>query len=671
MRKIVLDFETASACNLKDAGAWRYSEDVTTEVISLSYSIDGQGPYTWEPGLIQGENYIAGIEVLARFHDTIFIAHNAGFEKAIWRNIMVAQYGWTDIPDHRWEDTAAICAMRALPINLDKATLALRLHNHKDKEGSKITRQLSKANRKGFYTRDPAILERVYEYNRQDVRATEELYKRLGSLPPDEHQVWLLDQKINQRGIGIDRPFIEAADTIVKKASLPLVEEFQDITGGLKPSQNAKVKAWVNANGVNLDSLNKEIVSELLGQESEEEDDNFISDEGDFNLPELPNNVRRALVIRSIVGSASVKKLARMRQCVCFDGRVRGTMQYHGAGPGRWAGRLFQPHNFPRGTIKDNSGEKPHAEVMVAAIMSGDPLFVEATIGEPIEVVVSSLRHAILAAQGHELLSGDFAQIEARFVLALAGQHDKTAILANGGSVYCDMGQTIYSRPIDKKKDTEEYQIGKNSVLGLGFQMGWRKFKLKYAKDKSDEFCQRVVEAYREEWAPCVPKVWYGLEDAAVNTVHKCKPHVAFGVEYRLEDGFLTARLPSGRKLWYFNPQPTRRAMPWDETIVKPSFNYQQMKKGQLATIDAFGGLLTENVIQGLARDLMVNRMFALESHGFPLILTVHDEIVAEPEKINADELAFRQIMQESPRWVKELNVPVAVETWKADRYRK
>lgn len=666
MKKLVLDFETASYSNLKEAGAWRYSEDVTTEVISLSYSVNPGQVHTWIPG-----EWSEAIEVCAYDPNYIFVAHNSGFEKAIWRNIMVKLYGWPDVPDERWEDTAAVCAMKAIPISLDKATITLRLNIHKDKEGSKITKALSKANKKGFYIRNPEILQRVYEYNRQDVLATQELYNRVGQLPESEYKVWLLDQKINQRGVGLDIPFVNAAQAVVDQASTPLIEEFSNITGGLKPSQTAKFKAWVNSNGVQLDSLNKEVVSQLLGEEEETGDEDG-TDDCNVDAINLPPLVRRALVIRSVVGSASIKKLKRMRACVGFDGRARGLLQYHGASPGRWAGRLLQPQNFPRGTLKDSRGKKPRSEVTVPAIMSGDASLVALTIGEPIESVVSCLRHAIICAPGHALLSGDFSQIEARIVLSLAGQHDKTEIMAKGGSAYCDMAQSIYKRPIDKEKDVDEYQIGKNCVLGLGFQMGWKKFKARYAKDMSDEFCQNIIDTYRQEWAPKVPKVWRGLEDAALSVVcGKTYKSEIYGVEYKLEDGWLTARLPSGRKLWYWNPRPIKKAMPWDETAIRLAWTYQQTKTGQLKTIDAFGGLMTENVVQGLARDLMVHAMFKLEENSFPIVLTVHDEIVAEPEIINADEKAFAEIMQDRPQWAINLNIPVAVETWKAERYRK
>lgn len=666
MREAIIDFETASSIDIKKSGGWRYSEDITTEILCLAFIMDGHVS-TWRPG-----DDAQWLIDYANDPEIIFVAHNASFEKAIWRNIMVPLFGLPNIPNSRWDDTLAACAMRAIPLDLDRAAVALRLENHKDKKESAFTISLSKPNRKGYYDRSPDSLLRVLRYCIQDTRTQSNLRSYLGPLPPGERQVWLLDQRINERGLLLDMAFISAAQKVVDLATVPLVEEFFQITGGLKPTQTAKFKDWVHGRGVWIDSLAKEVVVALLGEEGEDEDE-VLPGLSEINPPA---DVRRALFIRSLVGSASVKKLKRMRECVStHDGRVRGTAQYHAASPGRWGGRLFQPHNFPRGTIDGSPEEK------VGVIMSGDPTMVEVLLGPAVESVVSSLRHAIIPAPGKILLSGDFAGVEARLILAASGQHDKTALMAAGQDVYIDMACTIdptLRRPTTKEEAklfkalyAEMRQTGKNSVLGLGFQMGWRKFKMKYGVGLSEEFCLKIVDIYRKEWAPCVPKMWDDLGEASLETVRTGKPHDAYGVLYQVEDRWLTARLPSGRKLWYFNPQLCRRAMPWDELDVRVAWCYQQMKTGQFKTIDAFGGLMTENVIQGLARDLMVDAMFKLEKNGFPIVLTVHDEIVCEPNIADADEKAFEQIMTDIPAWAKNIQVPIAVETWKGDRYKK
>jgi DNA polymerase len=305
-------------------------------------------------------------------------------------------------------------------------------------------------------------------------------------------------------------------------------------------------------------------------------------------------------------------------------------------------------------------------DTLIEVLMQGDYGLVEAMYGPAVDTVLSSLRHVICAPGDNLLSAGDFSQIEARIVLALAGQHDKTAMLAAGMDPYCDNASQVYGRKITKT-DVEERQIGKNSVLGLGFQMGALKYFARYCPNKSLEFAQHVVNVYRKEWAPEVPKLWGALGWASTETVWTGEPHEEYGVEYRLEDIWLTARLPSGRKLWYPFPEKTRRAMPWDANDVRPGWSYRVRKAGKIRRVHAFGGLLTENVVQALARDVMVPALIKCKRENVPVILTVHDEVVTE----QGDEKLLHQIMLDVPDWVRHMGVPIAAETWSGRRYKK
>ena len=670
------DFETRSLCDLKVCGAHRYAQDPSTEVICFAFEFKGE-VFVWTPGdgTTNGTGMIL-MQLVAR-PDVMFVAHNAGFEKAIWRNIMVPVFGFPDIPNSRWDDTQAGCAMRVIPQDLDRALVVLRLPFSKDREGSELVKQQSKPNKQGYLNEiRPDVLDRIYSYCSSDINGTVGLRSRLGPLPSGERQVWLLDQRINERGARLDMAFVRAAQAIVAGASKPLLGEFSKLTGGLKPTQVQKFGQWVKDAGVVLPDMKKETLAALLGSNEDGEDAEFEVDNDWFAEQEIPAEVHRALSIRQLIGSASIKKLGRMEHCVCFDGRARGLLQYHGAGPGLWAGRLFQPQNFPRGTVqiagKDGKKKAPPPQLVVDAIMTGDHEYVAQTVGPPVEVVVSGLRHCIVSSPGRRLVAGDFAGIQARAVLALAGQHDKTAIMAAGKDIYLDMASAIYKRSdLTKEANVEERQIGKNTVLGLGFQMGARKFRFRYAKDQPEAFAENIVQVYRKEWAPQVPKLWYALEGAAVRTAWDKKAHEAYGIEYRYEDGWITARLPSGRKLWYYNPQPIKKAMPWDEDDIRLAWTYQARKQGQMKTIDAFGGLLTENVVMGMQRDLLTSAMFKCEQNNLPIILNVHDEIICEPEEKYADPNVLVQIMTDIPQWAREIQIPVAVEAWSGDRYKK
>ena len=683
---VVLDFETASSCDLKKSGSWRYAEDPGTEVLCLAFSIMGEAPKVWIPDRSGNKRMFPDpaeqeMRALADDPETVFIAHNVGFEKAIWRHIMMPDFGFPNIPNNRWHDTMAVAAHKAFPQELDTLCRVLRIGEEKDKDGRAVTLGMSKASKKGYYDRSPENRAAAALYCKQDIVMEVAVHKRLGWLPKTEREIWLLNQTINERGIYLDMDFVKAAQKIVDDASEPLLLEFARITGGLKPTQGAKFLAWLHNEGIHLDNLQKETVAEMIGDDEAEQENVDVSEVSNgFSL----SPGFRALRIKQLVGSASVKKLKRMDQCVSFDGRARGLSCYHGSAPGRNTGRLLQPYNFPRGTVviegRDGKKKAPTSDMMVDTIMTGDYEYVEEVLGPAVETVVSGLRHSMMAGPGRTFLSGDYAGIQARVVLAIAGQTDKLALFSDdrkkrkGEDIYCSMASQIYKVPV-LADDKVRRQTGKNSVLGLGFQMGPPKFKLKYAKNDTLEFCQDVVRVYRKEWAPKVPDLWYGLNDAAVKCVRDRQTTESHGIEYKMEGTALSARLPSGRKIWYQGAHSTRELMPWTDdqgqAVHKTGFRYYVMKAGQWKEVKAFGGLLTENVVMGIEVDIQRRAQMLCEANGMPVVLEVYDEVVVEPETANADIKAFEQILLDVEPWVDALDIPIATECWQGDRYKK
>ena len=668
---IVIDFETCSPVDLKKAGAYRYAEDICTEVLCLCWQFGDTGEDTagsWKPGEAIPNVLLQAIEL-----GVTFVAHNASFERAIWSNIMVREYGWPEIPLEQWADTMARCCQVAIPASLEGALIALGLPLQKDIVGSKYTIGLSKPNKKGMLPQ--RNYPRVADYCMSDVENQVGLHKWLGFLPRHERPIWELSQTMNDRGIRLDMDLVRAMQQVVDKASKPLAEEFSSLTGGLKFTQVARIRKWVEEQGVPLKDLAAETVDALLGEDDVGEGAGHDEEDAEEDQAEPPvvlsPAVHRALSIRRLIGSASIKKLKAMHHCVGADGRARGLYRYHGTAPGRQTASLFQPHNFPRGSDEAIGQD---VDVKVAALMTGDSDWVEQTLGmPPVEAVVGSLRHTLIAEPGHCYMAGDYAGIQARTVLALAGQTDKTALMAAGEDVYCDMAERIYMRHITKA-DVEERQVGKNSVLGLGFQMGARTFFTKYGGKSQDlEFCEQVVDTYRVDWAPKVPLLWYALQDAAVDTVWKEREHEAYGIIYRLEDQWLTAEIPNGSKIYYFDPKPIRKRMPWS-TEEKPdwrkAFNYKVQKGHHLVTRDAFGGLLTQNVVMKIEREIVEDAKLKLEREGFRPIMENHDEVVCEPPA-GASLDTFKAIMLDVPRWVTQMKIPVAVDAWQGNRYRK
>lgn len=675
--RITFDFETRSACDLKKAGAWVYSQHPTTEVLCLWFCSRQGKTHLWRPGDPEPEWLRPQIAAGA-----VFEAHNVLFEKGIWRHIMVAQHGFPAIPFEQWADTMAACGRRALPLDLNDASRLLALPVVKDAEGHKAMLAICKPHKTRGFNRDEALLNRVIAYGKDDVLAQAALGRRLGPLEPREQQFWLLNQTMNERGMAIDLAFAADCQATYDAAVAPLAAAFETLVGG--SPRSPKVRLLLNAKlkaagvGARFENMQKETVEEALE---------------DWDLPD---DVREIVEIRSALTSASVAKLAAMRNCTAADGRARGLLQYHAATTGRDGGRLLQPTNFPRGTVemgKDADGKKitpisflvpaiqARAVDLIGMLLADNEDHVSEPLRHliaPVSAVTSALRHCLVAAPGHVLVAGDYSTIEARVVLAIAGQHDRLKLMADGGDPYCDLASIVLGRKITKADNPRERQdIGKPTVLGCGFQMGAPKFHQKYMKKAPFEDAQKCVDVYRKEWAPEVPKLWYGLQEAAVRAVWDRRPQEFRGITYQIEDQWLTCRLHSGRKLYYFDPRKEQRPMPWstpEEPDIRPGFTYLAKKLGRIVRVSAYGGLLTENVVQATARDVMYDRAMILEAEGFPLVLNVYDENVAEVPEARADPKLMEQIMISAGTdiaWVKELGIPIGAEAWSGKRYKK
>lgn len=691
---VVCDFETVSRVDLVKAGAHRYAEDVSTRVLCFCYQIKGHDNVdTWIPTTESDD-----LMTLAADPQVVFVAHNAAFEKAIWKHVMKGQHGYPPIDNTRWRDTTAWCARRRLPLRLEDVAKTLGLPQAKDTQGGVLVRKLNKHYAKtGSIECDAATLGRIVSYCIQDVRTTMALFDATRFNADAEHDVWLLDQTINERGVQLDRDFVAAAQDVLDLALPALEAEFYQLVG-CSHNQRQKVLDWLRwEQGVDIANMKKATVDALMGQE-EDDEDNLGDEPAKDHVVYLTDDARRALGLRQLMRSSSVKKLQRMDQCVSRDGRARGLLQYHGAGTGRWAGRLFQPQNFPRGTVKARPDLAVEAIHLASKI--GDANYVELALGvPPLETVASALRHCIVPSPGHTLVAGDFAQIEARIVLALADEDCDALKSFETGTPYEDMASLIYGRPITKA-DVEERQIGKNTVLGCGFGMGAFKFWKRYCEHQGYPFAKEVILKYRgisswengvrtittPGWADQVPILWHELMNHASyqfygNEVVRGK--IPDGIEFEREGNYLTIRLPSGRKLWYpgvhtMEPEPVYEMTDKGRVLITDKYGEPVMARFQWGYWDprgrevkAYGGLLTENIVQAIARDIMVNAMKKCEAEGMPVVLTVHDEIVCETMRPDAARALKQVMVEELPSWVTNLGIPVAAETWAGDRYKK
>ena len=663
MRYVVADFETASRADLIKIGAWKYAADMSTFALCLSLKVVTDNRPA--PAFCLSERQLHALDPrlleLVNDPEVIFLAHNAGFEQAMWHFHMVPM-GYPPLPPERWHDTMATAAMKALPLGLDALVSALELPVKKDMDGHRHMLMMCKPDRDGGWSHHtPENLQRLYDYCNADVDAQYGVYVSTKGLGPSERHTWILDQKIQQRGLKIDTEFVDACINVLDQVRVPMTERFVELTG-LKPTQREKVLNWVNDQGVPLGDMRKETLNAIL-----DSDDEF--DISDFQEP-LPYHVHEVLTLRRSLASSSVAKLERMLACAGSDGRVRYTTQYHGARTGRDAGRLIQIQNYPRGEISDRQGLT--AEILADAILTRNVDHIRELWGPDIfTAIISSLRSAIVPEEGKIIVSGDYAAIEARNLLSLAGQHDRVEQMHAGVDVYAENASLIFKRPISKANIFER-TIGKCSTLGNGFGLGPVGFRARFAPRHDVNFAMQAVNTYRTEFAPMVPKFWYGLYQASVDAVwcNHAKTYSYEGIEFRKENDFLTMRLPSGRKLWYHRPRREKTTNPTTGNE-HPAWSFMSYQGKKFRRHFAWHGMVTADCVQGSARDMLIEAMKRGEKAGLNTIFKVHDELVYE-ETDRPDICSIvAQIMEDVEPWVIERKFKVKAEVEKMLRYRK
>jgi DNA polymerase len=366
--------------------------------------------------------------------------------------------------------------------------------------------------------------------------------------------------------------------------------------------------------------------------------------------------VRDVLKVRQTLGKASTSKYQAMQNLAGHDNRARGVFSYHGAQTGRWAGRGFQPQNLPRPAFND-------ADTCVQLFDQRDPELLEMLYGDPMAALSSTLRSMIVPAQGNRLMVVDFNAIEARVLAWLAGEQEPLDVFATGQCIYCHAATSIYGRTITKK-DKEERQIGKVAVLALGYQGGVGAFQTMaaaYRVEIEDELADQIKVKWRKANKNIV-RFWYALEEAANNAVkHRGHAFDAGPITFKCHGDFLFAKLPSGRRLAYYQPRLGNNGLEFWGTDSRLG--------GRWAKLDTYGGKLAENITQAVARDLLADAMLRVEAKGYPVVMHVHDEIVSEVPKDFGSLAEFEQLICQMPDWATGL--PMAVEGFECERYRK
>jgi DNA polymerase len=657
MTALHIDFETRSTVDLKKAGLDNYARHPTTDVWCMGFAIGEGGVHLWKPGA--PDSYLWTFwEVLKSGAEVV--AHNAAFELAIWAHVMVLRYGWPPLKPEQCRCTMAMAYAMALPGSLEKAAAAVGIKEQKDLAGGRIMMKFARPRSLDplVWWDDPAQLEKLYEYCRQDVRVERELDKRLMQLSADEQRLWQLDYKINQRGVYVDRASVAKAVAVVLSEQDRLNQEMRRVTGNAVGfcTEAARLTKWVQSQGVPVEGIAKADITDAL------------------ELDDLPGGVRAALLLRQEAGRSSTAKLAAMTEAAGTDGRLRGMFQYHGAGTGRWAGRRVQLQNMPRPKLKQHEIEQ--ALEMLHRYEPEDAAdWLRTFYDSPLEVISSSLRAMLRAAPGHELLAADFANIEGRGLAWLAGEEWKLDAFR---AYDAGTGPDLYM--LAAKKIGVDRQVGKVSELACGYGGGvgaFQKMGKNYGVKVPDEQAEAIKLAWREA-NPSIVRYWYDLEAAATAAVRyqgsKSRGRFSAGshgrqVDFRVKGSFLWCKLPSGRVLCYPYPKIKPRETPWGE--MKDQIHYMHVDgiSGEWEETHTYGGKLSENVTQAICRDLLASALERCEEAGNPVVLHVHDEVVSEVPAGTGSLDEFERLCSVVPVWAKGL--PVVAKGWRGERYRK
>lgn len=611
MREIGIDIETYSSNDLKSCGVYKYVEAPDFTILLFAYSVD-RGPVTC-CDFAQGETLPENVVEALRDPGVVKTAFNAAFER-----VCISHYfGWPLMDPAQWRCTMVRAARMGLPLSLGQCGEVLRLADGKMKEGAALIRYFSVPNRgKRHLPADaPDRWEVFKKYCIRDVEVEQAILAKVRRLeiPAFDEELYTVDQRINDRGVMIDAQMVANAARFDDDYKAELLKEAQQISGMENPNSPAQIKQYIHqATGLPIQSLNKKDLDDIEKQ-----------------LKYWPKP-RRVLEIRREMGKTSNKKYPAMLQCVCQDGRIHGLLQFCGAArTGRWAGRLVQIQNLPQNHLQDLD----YARQLVKA---GDLADFELNYSNPTQVLSELIRTAFIAKPGCTFHVCDFSAIEARVIAWIAGENWVLDVFRNGGDIYCATASQMFGVPVEKHgANAELRQKGKIAVLALGYgggigaleNMGGSKMGLTEREEKE------IIQKWRDA-NPRIVKFWATVEAAAIKalktgestTIHR-------GIEVAKRWGMLTITLPSGRIVCYPRARiGTEYGDSWrgDHEIIEYEGLNQTTKKWE--AIRTYGGKLTENIVQSVARDILGIVILRAEAAGLKIVFHIHDEIVVEAE---------------------------------------
>lgn len=657
MHHLSIDIETRSSVEIGKAGLYKYAQSPDFGILLLAYSLDDAPVAIVD--LTAGEK-VPG-DVLEALLDarTVKHAYNAAFE---W--YCLNRMGYTT-PLEQWKCTMAHGLYCGYTAGLDATGKAIGLPQDKQKlaVGKALIRYFctpckpTKSNGgRGWNLPEhaPEKWALFKDYCKQDVVTEKEILRRLElfPVPEEEEKLWQMDVQMNAYGVRVDRGLIAGALAVNERSEEELTGQAVAITGLSNPNSPVQLLKWLEKQGTALPDLRKETVAEALaGPDS------------------LTEDVRQVLEIRQQLGKTSVKKYEAMEAACCSDERVRGLTQYYGANrTGRWSGRLVQMQNLPRNYL----GTLDCARKLVK---SGNYEGVKLLYGNVPDTLSQLIRTAFIPSEGYKFVVADFSAIEARVIAWLAGEQWVNEVFATHGKIYEATASQMFGAPVEKiVKGNPEYalrQKGKVATLALGYQGGVNSLISMGALNMglTEEELPEIVDRWRQA-NPRIVDLWYQVGNAALAVMETAQPQAIRGLIFTLEgdllygQSFLTVRLPSGRKLFY--PKPFLK----ENQFGRPAVHYytvgQQTKKWEVTS--TYGGKLTENIVQAIARDCLAETLKRIDARGLQVVFHVHDEVIIDaPMGTTVEEIC--SLMAEPIPWAPGLILKGA--GFESNYYRK
>lgn len=648
IRFLSVDIETFSSVDLGKSGVYRYAESEDFEILLFGYSVNGSPVRVVD--LACGENLPEEIRKAISDPTVMKWAFNAQFERICLSRFLGMPTG-EYLDPVSWHCTMIWSATLGLPMSLAGVGTVLGLEKQKLTEGKDLIRyfcvpcKATKVN--GGRTRnlpehDWTKWERFKSYNLRDVETEMEIQKKLSRFPVPENEWrnYCLDQKINDRGVALDMELAHRAVQCDNQYREFYLRQAREITGLENPNSVLQLRDWLWERGVELDSLSKNAVQDLL--------------------PDTDGDVRKVLSLRQELAKSSVKKYTAMENLVCRDSRGRGLIQFYGASrTGRYAGKLLQVQNLPQNHL-------PDLETARALVQSGNFDALEMLYDSVPNVLSELIRTAIVPKKGCRFIVSDFSAIEARVLSWFAGEQWRLDTFTQGGDIYCASASQMFGVPVEKHGINGELrQKGKQAELACGYggSVGAMKSMGAVRMGVKEEELQPLVDAWRQA-NPRIVQFWWEVDRAAKTCVKQHIPTQVGRLRFEYQSGILFIQLPSGRRLAYAKPRMGENRFGGE------AITYEGVGTGRKwERLETYGAKCVENIVQGTARDLLALALLRLEEAGYPVVMHCHDEAICEVPIGQGSVEEVNRIMAVAPEWAEGL--PLKADGFETEFYKK